>query len=82
MAKTTLNLEEMIGTTLDGEPTHQVHHVIRAISKEGSFANGATPGSAVDEYIQGYLNSGWTLQSVHYLGERPEGYQFLWVLLK
>lgn len=60
----------------------QIHHVIRTISREGSGSGGAWNVGEIEQYLAGYLNNGWRVSATHYLGELPEGYSVLWVLLK
>jgi len=59
-----------------------IHHVIRAISRDGSGSGGAWTMQEIEEHIMTYLAGGWRVHQTHYLGELPEGYTMLWVLLK
>jgi hypothetical protein len=66
------------------EMDYDVHHVIRVISRSGyedveaGYFNAAT----VDNYLKGYLENGYTLFSVQFLEQVPEGYKILYVLVK
>jgi hypothetical protein len=60
----------------------QIHHVIRTISRDGSGSADSWRIQEAEEYLAQFLNNGWRISATHYLGELPEGYTVLWVMLK
>lgn len=64
------------------EPSQLIHHVIRTISRDGSGTGDSWKMQDLEEHIMNYLAGGWRLHATHYLGELPEGFTMLWVLLK
>jgi len=59
-----------------------IHHVIRTISADGSGTGGAWTAAESEEYLAQYTFNGWKLHDTHYLEKLPEGYVFMWVLVK
>jgi len=59
-----------------------IHHVIRTISRDGSGVGDSWTMQETEEHIMQFLAEGWKVHQTHYLGELPEGYTMLWVLLK
>jgi len=66
---------------VDGLPN--VKQIIRYISKQ--FANpqeGHYSVGEIDAYISEWMDRGYTLFNTHYIGEAPEGYGVLYVLVR
>lgn len=61
-----------------------VKNVIRYISKRGLTLPETSEWSVgdVDTYLSEWIAKGYRLFSTHYLGENPEGYGVLYVLVK
>ncbi len=61
-----------------------LHTVIRVISKTGAMNPNASafPIVQVDAYIASFLEQGYTLANTHYLGEIPEGFIMMYILLR
>ena len=60
-----------------------VRQIVRFISKKENFGQEASwPAASIDEYLASWLNQGYTLFNTHYLGENPEGYGVLYILIK
>lgn len=59
-----------------------VHHVIRTISGDGSGTGGSWTAQDAEEYLAQYTFNGWTLHQAYYLEKLPEGYVFMWILVK
>lgn len=61
----------------------QVHNMIRWISKTGMTVPGSYGDvSVIDEQVSEWVNRGWRLFNTHYLGEAPEGFGILYVLVR
>jgi len=58
--------------------------IIRPLDKQGvgNPLMGTYSADGIDEYVSSYLNSGWKVQSVHYLGSAPEAWHVLYVLVR
>jgi len=65
------------------EKLTKVKQIIRTIAK--SNVSDASIGyfsvAEVDEYVSIWCGKGYDLVATHYLGEGPEGYQVLYVLV-
>jgi len=61
-----------------------LHTVVRVISKTGAMTPNASafPVVQVDAYISSFLEQGYTLANTHYLGEIPEGFIMMYILLR
>ena len=63
----------------------EVHHIFRPISKTaatGIDINGAWSLAEVEKYVNQYLNTGYTLRFVFYLGESPLGFNMMYIVEK
>ena len=56
--------------------------VIRIIAQNPDPKIGAFDVRQVEEYIGEFLKDGWTLFSVNYVGQAPEGYIYTWMLVR
>lgn len=61
-----------------------MHTIVRTISKVGAVPAGvsAFPVMQVDAYVSSWIDEGYELVDTHYLGERPEGYDMMYILLR
>ena len=64
------------------ELEHGIKHVRRVVSESGLPTDVADPLPDIERYINMYLNEGWKIQQVFYMGRIPEGLDFFWVLVK
>ena len=56
--------------------------VVRYLNKQNIDAsNGSFSVATVNEFVSTWLNKGYNLANTHYLGETPEGYGVLFVLV-
>jgi len=55
---------------------------MRTISRDNSGVGESWKMQDIEEHLMNYFANGWSLHATHYLGELPEGYTVLWVLLK
>jgi hypothetical protein len=61
----------------------RVKQIIRYLSKQGRYGQeGSWPVGDVDVYLSEFINLGYTLFDTHYMGEAPEGYGVLYVLVR
>jgi len=60
------------------------HTIVRVISKSNAMSPNAAafPSVQVDAYVASFLRGGYELENTHYLGELPEGYMMMYVLVK
>mgnify|MGYP001057476391 CR=1 FL=1 len=58
----------------------KVHHVLRYISR-GMPLEGAYSSEEVNMYLSEWMAKGYELFSTHYVGENPEGYGFMYILV-
>jgi hypothetical protein len=57
--------------------------VLRYLNKQNTTTpNGSFSVEDVNVFISQWLNKGYTLQATHYVGDNPEGYGVLFVLVK
>ena len=75
-------MRRKLETTIGDE--QMVKQVIRYISKQNRSmqVSGEWSVEDVDNYLSEWLNKGFRLFSTHYLGENPEGYGMMYVLVK
>jgi len=70
----------------ESEPGSDVHTVVRGISKTNkSIASpdgGIFPATFVDAYISSWLNKGYELKDTFYLGETPQAFRMMYVLVR
>ena len=60
----------------------RVRQIVRYINKQGVFGStGSWPREAIDNYLDVWLKKGYKLMNSHYLGENPEGFGVLYVLI-
>lgn len=59
-----------------------IKHIIRGISKTGGFSEEADPVQDIETYVSTFLNGGYKLFATHYLGETPEVFRILYVLVR
>ena len=61
-----------------------VKQILRVISKQGmdSVMDGYFRIETVDAYVAEWIDKGYKLANTHYVGENPEGYIMLYVLVK
>lgn len=59
----------------------RVHHVVRSIAKAMPM-EGAVLAEEVNLYLSEWFAKGYELFSTHYLGENPEAYIMLYVLIR
>ena len=61
-----------------------LHTVVRVISKTNAMNPNASafPSVQIDAYIASFLVQGYTLANTHYLGEIPEGFIMMYILLR
>ena len=64
------------------ELEHGIKHIRRVISESGLPTDNADSLLDIERYINMYLNEGWKIQQVFYMGRVPEGLDFFWVLVK
>lgn len=62
----------------------KMHTVIRTISRANISNHEADLWTAAeaDSYLSEWLNTGWKLSSSHFVGEIPEGYKMIYVLIR
>lgn len=67
-------------------PDKDVHHMVRGISKSNRYveAHGSAyfPVAEIDANLTHWLDQGYTLRNVFYLGEAPEGYHMMYILIR
>jgi hypothetical protein len=63
------------------EVEKRVHHVVRSIAKEMP-QSGSVLAEEVNLYLSEWFAKGYELFSTHYLGENPEAYIMLYVLVR
>jgi hypothetical protein len=59
-----------------------IKHIIRGISKAGGISEEADPVQDIEMYVNSFLNDGYKLFATHYLGETPEVFRILYVLVR
>lgn len=59
-----------------------VHHVIRVISQDGSGSGGSWLLADIEDYLMQYTMNGWVLEGAYPIGQLPEGFVFMWLLVK
>lgn len=59
----------------------RVHHYLRYIAK-GMPLEGSVSAEQVNMELSGWYAKGYRILSTHYLGENPEGYGVLYVLVR
>ena len=63
--------------------SHEIHHIIRTISRTNMPNEGAETAQQVEVYINSWLHQGWTLMGPpHLMVEKPEGWEFLYFLYR
>ena len=68
-----------------GKPEEvDLHTVVRVISKTNAMNPNASafPSMQVDAYVASFLEQGYQLANTHYLGEIPEGFIMMYILLR
>lgn len=58
-----------------------VHHVVRGIAK-GMAVEGTTSAEELNMYLSEWYAKGYRLFNTHFLGENPEAYLMLYVLVR
>ena len=58
--------------------------VVRTFSRTGGYLANANafPGAQIDAYVASFLDEGYKLVNTHYLGENPEGFIMMYVLVR
>ena len=57
--------------------------VLRYLNKQNiTTASGSFSVEDVNVFVSQWLNKGYTLKNTHYVGENPDGYGVLFVLVK
>lgn len=65
------------------EMDSDMHTIVRGISYGGQvIENTYFPSDHVDAYVSSWLQEGYELKKVIYLGEEPEGIRMLYVLVR
>lgn len=61
-----------------------LHTVVRTISRTGAMTPNANafPIVQVDAYVASFLEQGYQLVGTHYLGELPEGFIMMYILIR
>ena len=59
----------------------RVHHIQRVIAKNMP-AEGSVAAEEVNMYLSAWLSKGYRIVNTHYLGENPEGYSFMYILVR
>lgn len=61
-----------------------LHTVVRVISKTNAMNPNASafPSVQIDAYVASFLDQGYQLANTHYLGEIPEGFIMMYILLR
>ena len=61
-----------------------LHSIVRVISKTNAMNPNASafPSVQVDAYVASFLAQGYQLANTHYLGEIPEGFIMVYILLR
>ena len=61
-----------------------LHTIVRVISKTNAMNPNASafPSVQVDAYVASFLEQGYDLINTHYLGEIPEGFIMMYILLR
>lgn len=61
-----------------------LHTVVRVISKTNAMNPNASafPSMQVDAYVASFIEQGYELKNTHYLGEIPEGFIMMYILLR
>ena len=61
----------------------RVHHIMRFFARKGlTIPEGAFAGDELDAYLSYWVGLGYKLFNTHYLGENPEGFGFMYILVK
>ena len=57
--------------------------ILRYLNKQNvTTANGSFSVEDVNVFVSQWLNKGYVLKNTHYVGDNPEGYGVLFVLVK
>jgi hypothetical protein len=67
---------------MDDVRTTEIHHMQRVMSKNDRPNAGAVPREQIDRELSDWFAQGWKLFNTHYLGEMPEGFNILWILVR
>ena len=62
-------------------PDADIHHIVRRIGTQES-PEGAITGDQADAYIRTWLQAGYKLAYVEYVGTEPDGHNVLYILTK
>ena len=61
----------------------KLKQIVRYISRTGiSIPGGAWSAEQIEDYVNTYIDLGYRPFNTHYLGENPEGYGILYILVK
>lgn len=76
--------QKILSQEINMDTQTQTHHIIRTISRNNISNHGADLWTAaeVDDYLAGWFVDGWKLFNAYFLGEIPEGYKTLYILIK
>lgn len=62
----------------------EVHVMLRYINRENrtNEAMNVWSGAEVDAQVSAWIGKGYKLQNTHYIGENPEGFGLVFILIK